>query len=118
MFFVVLLVVANALAQSVRERLSEFAVLKAMGFSDFTVLRLVVGESLLLCGTSGTLGLMLAAFVVQFSVPTQGMLGVFRVAPNDIASGLLWIVALSLVSALTPAVAAVRLRAASGLGRN
>lgn len=118
MFFVILLVVANALAQSVRERLPEFAVLKAMGFSDWTVLRLVVGESLLLCGVSGTLGLLLAAFAVQFAVPTQGMLGVFRVAPTDITLGLAWIVTLSLLSALTPAVAAMRLRAASGLGRH
>ena len=52
-FFAMLLVTANTMAQSVRERTPEFAVLKTLGFSDLTVLGFVLAESLLLALLGG-----------------------------------------------------------------
>ncbi len=48
-FFTLLVLPANTMMQSVRERTSEFAVLKTLGFSDIGVLAIVLAESLLLC---------------------------------------------------------------------
>src|SRR5512137_471056 len=49
-FFIILLVTANTMAESVRERTSELAVLKTLGFSDGLVLMLVLAESCTIAG--------------------------------------------------------------------
>lgn len=116
-FFVILLVVANAVAQSVRERLGELAVLKAVGFSDLLVMTLVIGESVLLCATAGTAGLLAAGLLTQGVVPTLGMTGVFRLSAGDVLYGAAWIALLALVSAVIPALAALRMSVVSGLRR-
>jgi putative ABC transport system permease protein len=59
-FFTILLVAGNTMAQSVRERINELAVLKAVGFTDRGVLGLVLAESCLLATIGGLLGLALA----------------------------------------------------------
>ena len=59
--FTILLLTANTMAQSVRERIPELAVLKTLGFADSTVLMLVLGEALLLVGVAGLAGMGLAS---------------------------------------------------------
>jgi len=54
-FFTLLLVVGNTMAQSVRERVPELAVLKTLGFSDTDVLGLVLAEAGALCVAGGLL---------------------------------------------------------------
>ena len=51
------LVAASTMAQSVRERTSELAVLKTLGFSGPAILTLVLAESLFIAFTGGLLGL-------------------------------------------------------------
>src|SRR5690606_16892279 len=58
--FVLLLVVGNTMAQSIRERTNELAVLKTLGFPDGLVLGLVLAESLALAFVGGSIGLLLA----------------------------------------------------------
>ena len=55
-FFTMLLVTANTMAQSVRERTNEIGVLKTLGFSGESILRLVLLESLFLTFTGGLAG--------------------------------------------------------------
>ena len=55
--FTMLLVAANTMAQSVRERTSELGVLKTLGFSNGSILALVLGESLFIAVLGGGLGL-------------------------------------------------------------
>ena len=117
-FFVILLVVGNAVAQSVRERLAELAVLKAVGFSDILVMVLVVAECTFLCVCAGALGLALAGWLVQVAVPTQGMTGVLHLSLDDVVQGALWVVLLALASSIAPAVSALRMRVVNGLGRS
>ena len=62
-FFTILLLTANTMAQALRERIPELAVLKTLGFSNARVSRLVLGESVLLCTTGGILGVGLTFLV-------------------------------------------------------
>lgn len=59
-FFTLLLVVGNTMAQSVRERVPELAILKTLGFRDGTVLGFVLAEALALCLIGGVVGMAIA----------------------------------------------------------
>ena len=61
--FMILFLTANGIAQSVRERFAEFATLKTIGFSDRTVLTLVVLEAALPCGVGAVLGVGVAGIL-------------------------------------------------------
>lgn len=63
-FFTLVLLTGNTMAQAVRERIPELAVLKTIGFSNKSVLGLVLSESALLLLLGGTIGLALSAVVV------------------------------------------------------
>jgi putative ABC transport system permease protein len=56
-----LLVIGNVMVYSVRERVGEFALLKALGFSNLNVMGLVVAEAAVLCAVGGAVGLWVAA---------------------------------------------------------
>ena len=62
-FFTLLLVVGNTMAQSVRERVPELAILKTLGFSDGSVLGFVLAESIAMCAVGGVLGMGLATLI-------------------------------------------------------
>jgi len=65
-FFTLLLVVGNTMAQSVRERVPELAVLKTLGFSDGSVLGFVLAEAVALCLVGGVIGLTLATLLAPW----------------------------------------------------
>lgn len=69
-FFTILILTGFTMSQAVRERIPELAVLKCLGFTDRTVLRLVLGEALLLCTLGAALGMALAA-VITSNLPPQ-----------------------------------------------
>jgi len=116
-FFTILLVAGNTLAQSVRERTGELAVLKAVGFSDARVTGLVLAESLLFALVGGGLGLGLAWAFTQGGDPTGGMLPTFYLPPSYLAGGAALMASLGLAAGLLPAVEAWRLSIASALRR-
>jgi putative ABC transport system permease protein len=79
-FFTMLLVIANTMGQSVRERTNELAVMKTLGFSSFQVTAMVLAEVLLLTVLGAVIGLGIAAMVamglgqaIQQFFPTLGM---------------------------------------------
>jgi putative ABC transport system permease protein len=98
-FFTLLLVVGNTMAQSVRERVPELAVLKTLGFSDGSVLGFVLAESVAMCAIGGLLGMGLATLIglamakaVQFPLAVDWhvwLFGVFSIVFLAIAVGLL-----------------------------
>jgi putative ABC transport system permease protein len=112
------LVAASTMAQSVRERTSELAVLKTLGFSGGTILTLVLAESLFIVAAGGILGLGLAWLFVQGGDPTGGLLPIFILPARDIAVGGLLIVCIGLLAGTLPAMAAMRLRITDALRRN
>ncbi|MEI6394195.1 MAG: FtsX-like permease family protein [Verrucomicrobiota bacterium] len=116
-FFTILLVAGNTMAQSVRERTGELGVLKAMGFTNSQVLSLVLGESCILAVLGGGLGLVLAWVVIARGDPTGGMLPLFYFPTVDVLLGGALSVALGLVAGIFPALQAMRLRVADALRR-
>jgi len=116
-FFTLLLVAGNTMAQSVRERTSELAVLKTLGFSDLRVLALVLAESATLAVVGGGLGLALGAAAIGAGDPTGGFLPVFYFPESDVVVGAVLVVILGLVTGLLPALAAKRLRIVDALRR-
>lgn len=116
-FFTILIVAGNTMAYAVRERTSELAVLKAIGFSDRGVLALVLGECFLLTAIGGGAGLLLGWLLVSMGDPTGGSLPVFYVPNRDLLVGVLLIAATAFVAGILPALQAGRLQIADALRR-
>ena len=114
-FFTILLITANTMAQSIRERTSELAVLKTLGFTDRRVLTLVVIESLVLAGGGGLIGLWIGYLLIGRGDPTGGFLATFFIPPHDLLLGCALAVALGFASAILPGLQATRLRIVDGL---
>ena len=111
-FFTLLLLIGNNMAQSVRERMPEIAVLKSLGFADALVFSLVFAESLLLCELGAFLGLtcasaMFPALQAVVGFPTQPL--------RVVASGLLAALLLALAAGIGPAWRAKRLQVVDAL---
>jgi putative ABC transport system permease protein len=117
-FLTILLVAGNTMAQAVRERTSELAVLKTLGFSDGAVLGLVLVESMALASVAGGGGLALGWLLVQAGDPTNGFLPVFYIPPRDLVVGVVCVILLGLLSGLLPALQAMRLRIVDALRRS
>jgi putative ABC transport system permease protein len=115
--FTMLLVAANTMAQSVRERTSEMGVLKTLGFSNGSILTLILGESVLIAVIGGSLGLGLAWLIVQNGDPTGGMLPIFVLPSRDVVVGAVMIVVLGLVAGALPAFSAMNLKITDALRR-
>ena len=71
-FFTLLLLTGNTMAQAVRERIPELAVLKTLGFQSRSVLWLVLAESMLLVLVGGVLGMVVANALVPVIVAMSG----------------------------------------------
>ncbi|HEU4516885.1 MAG TPA: FtsX-like permease family protein [Steroidobacteraceae bacterium] len=108
-FFTLLLVVGNTIAQSVRERIPELAVLKTLGFSNGTVLGFVLAEAAALCVIGGLAGLAIATPMgIAITRATGGNLPVAVDGQVWLVGGIA-IVLLSLAVGLLPALRASRL---------
>lgn len=116
-FFTILLVAANTMAQSIRERVNELAVLKALGYSNGLVMGLVLAESLLLAIGAGWLGLAIGLVLTSHD-PTNGVLPAFFLPDRDLALGVIAAIALGLAAGIAPSMRAVRLRIVDALRRN
>lgn len=116
-FFTILLVAGNTMAQSVRERTCEIGVLKALGYTHAGVLSLVLAESCLLSGLGGAGGLAVASVLIAAGDPTRGAMPMFHFPAADVLAGLGWALALGAVAGLLPALHAMRLRVADALRR-
>ncbi|MEZ5416440.1 MAG: FtsX-like permease family protein [Vicinamibacterales bacterium] len=116
--FTMLLVAANTMAQSVRERTNEVGVLKTLGFSGGQILALVLGESLLIAVLGGAAGLGAAWLFVQRGDPTGGMLPIFMLPPRDVALGAGLVVLLGLAAGAWPAASAMQLKITDALRRS
>ena len=115
-FFTLVLLTGNTMAQAVRERIPELAVLKTIGFSGRSILALVLGEGVLLLGLGASLGLVLAGVVVTAA---RGYIGTTLSLPPVGAD--IWLRGLGLATliglgvGLLPAVRGMRLRIVDAL---
>lgn len=114
-FFTLLLVVGNTMAQSMRERVPEMAVLKTLGFSDGTVLGFVLAETVALCAIGGLIGLGLAT-VAGWWMAQSGKIPIpIRVEWRVWTAGIIAILLLSVAVGLLPALRAKRLKIVDAL---
>ncbi len=120
--FALVLVTATAMAMSMRERTTEVAVLKAIGFSENRVLSMVLGESFLIACLGGVLGIAAGLGILQmassvpmaamlFPFPVSQMLGLWLIGLVGVAG------AIGLISGLVPAIQAARISVVDGLRR-
>ncbi len=113
---IIFAVLANTMAMTARERLAEYATLKALGFGPRFVASLILGESLLLAAAGGALGI-LATYPVAaiFKSALGSMLPVFHVAPATVAWQAVAALSVGLLAGLLPAYRAGRVRIVDGL---
>lgn len=115
-FFTLMLLTGNTMAQAVRERIPELAILKTLGFTDRSVLALVFCESLLLILMGGVLGLALASLALPIVSEASG--GMIQLPPIGMKSwgvGIFLMIAVGAIVGILPALRAMRLRIVDAL---
>jgi putative ABC transport system permease protein len=117
-FAAILLIVGTTMALAVRERTREVGVMKTLGFSSGRVLRLVLGESLLLAFLGAALGVGAAAIVLPVMAQASGgQMPPINLPPSVAAWSAAVALALGLVTGAAPAIAAYRMRIVDAFGR-
>ncbi len=115
-FFTLVLLTGNTMAQAVRERIPELAVLKTIGFSRRSVLSLVLAESVLLIVLGGALGLLVASATVSaLSAGFGGQLPLLPVGAEIWLHGLVLMVLTGLIVGALPARRGMRLKIVDAL---
>jgi putative ABC transport system permease protein len=112
---IILAVMANTMAMSARERTSEYATLKAIGFGPSFLALLILGESLLICVVGGALGMALTFPAAAFFKNVAAIFPIFAVSGGTLLLQASCALAVALVAALVPAVRAARVRIVDGL---
>lgn len=117
-FITLLLVTGNTMAISVRERTSELAVFKAIGFSDLAILFFVLAESLVIALIGGILGMLLAELLVPvLSKMLTGLLPPIVLTTSILLLGLAAALVVGILSGILPGWGAMRLRVVNALRR-
>jgi putative ABC transport system permease protein len=115
-FFMLLFLSGNTMLQSVRERIPEFAVLKALGFSEGSVLFLVVAESVLLCLLAAAAGLLASKLVIPIvRGPLADFLLLLQIPWTAMLLGLVLALIVALLSSLLPALRLKQLNVVAAL---
>jgi putative ABC transport system permease protein len=113
-----LFVTGNTMAMSVRERTTEIAVMRTLGFPSQTIFLLVEFEGLLIALIGGAVGVGLArALVSSDTFPAGGFMPPFGVTNMNVAVGLLLSAVIGVVAGIIPATMASRLRIVDALRR-
>ena len=117
--FTLLFLIGNSMMQSVRERVPEFAVMKTLGFSDGTVLALVLAEAVLMCVLAGLAGLALVKGILPLVADNAKDPLVYELTMSwsAFAQGLVFALVISLLSAMYPAMLVQRLSVVDALRR-
>jgi putative ABC transport system permease protein len=113
---IIFAVVANTMAMTARERLAEYATLKALGFSPGFVAALIVGESIMLTALGGTIGILLTfPAAAAFKAAAGTMFPVFNVTADTIAMQVTAALAVGILAGLLPSIRAARVKIVDGL---
>lgn len=115
----ILIVTGNTMATAIRERTTEVAVFRAMGFSAGRVLGLLLAEGVLLVGVGGFLGVVLAHLAAGAVRSTLGsslpLFAEFAILPPTVTACLAGALAIGLLATFVPAYAATRRPITDGL---
>ena len=116
-FFTILLVSSNTLAQSIRERTNDMGVLKCLGYKDFTIFLSVILEAIAICFSAVLLGLLLTALMIPALETLSGELfaDVVSLSSGIIIGGFLIGLLIAFISAAVPAYQALNLKVVDAL---
>jgi putative ABC transport system permease protein len=115
-FFTMLLVTANTMGQSIRERLNEIGVMKTLGYSNASVTGLELGEAVLVTALGGAVGLLLAwLFSTAIGSAVAQFFPVLGMPPSTFALGAALIVVLGVAAAALPCTQAAQLKIVDAL---
>ncbi len=115
-FFTLILLTGNTMAQAVRERIPELAVLKTIGFSSRSVLGLVLAESVLLLLIGGVLGMALATAVAPgISKGSGGLVQLPPVSSGNWIEGIGLMILIGILVGVLPALRGMRLKIVDAL---
>ena len=113
-----LFVAGNTMAMSVRERTTEIAVMRTLGFPSAAIFFLVAGEGLLTSIAGGVLGALLARLIVNPNVfPAGGFIPQIAVNGGNVAVGVALSAVIGILAGLIPATMASRLKIVDALRR-
>jgi|RhiMethySRZTD1v2_1073278.scaffolds.fasta_scaffold102517_3 putative ABC transport system permease protein len=114
-----LFVAGNTMAMAVRERTTEIAVMRTLGFPAATIFALVVGEGLVVAVLGGVIGSALARLVInaEFLGMAGGFIPAFSVGNRNVAIGLGLSALIGILAAMLPAIMASRLKVVDALRR-
>jgi putative ABC transport system permease protein len=114
---IILAVAANTMAMTARERLSEYATLKALGFGPAFVARLVLAESLVIAAAGGMLAMALTPVAAAgfFDSVGRTLFARFEVVPSTYALQAAAALAVGVLAALVPMLRSARVRIVEGL---
>jgi putative ABC transport system permease protein len=114
---IILAVAANTMAMTARERLSEYATLKALGFGPAYVARLVLAESVLIGAIGGLLALALLGPMANgfFTAIGRTVFPKFEVATETYGLLVLAALGVGVLAALVPMLRSARIRIVDGL---
>lgn len=112
-FFTILVLTGFTMSQAVRERIPELAVLKCLGFTDVSLLVLVLAEALLLCGLGAAVGMTVATLFTSFLLPAE--FPPIRTGPGVWLFAGSSVVLLAMAVGLPPALRAMRLKVVDAL---
>lgn len=117
----VFFITANTMAMSARERTTEVAVLRTLGFRRRQLVALVLSEAMVLAALGGGLGLVLASGLIRVSAVALGkifpLFSSMRLTLETMEVGAVVVVAIGVASGLFPALLAARMKVVEGLRR-
>jgi putative ABC transport system permease protein len=120
--FAVTLIVANTVAMAARERVTEIAVMRTLGFSRRHILGFILSESVLMALLGGVLGVLLAKFAfipLLLAVGNKTSVSIwltnFRVSPETLAMAFVISVGIGILAGFAPAIRSSRLKIVDGL---
>ena len=116
-FFTILLVSSNTLAQSIRERTSDIGVLKCLGYKDNIIFISVILEAITICFSAVLMGLLVTALIIPaIEIMSGGILeDTVSISLEIVLGGFLIGLLIALMSAAVPAYQALRLKVVDAL---
>ncbi len=117
-FFTILLLTGNTMSQAIRERIPELAILKTLGFSNQSVLVLVLVESVMIALLGSILGLAVAGFIIPGLPASTPFLGGTTLPEVVVMQGIAVAVLLGIAVGLPPAIRAMKLSIVDALGEH
>ena len=115
--FIIMAVVANTMAMTARERLAEYATLKALGFSPGFVAALVFGEAMVLAMIGAGIGILLTIPVAQgfAASPAGALFAVFKVSQATVLMQVACAIVVGVAAALVPSYRSANIKIVDGL---